>query len=174
MMLVADRLLLEFEELIVEFAGELVKDTPVAIAFGAWLAAHSHRDRISQRVYSFRDVREAYRAADVAVIPTVYSEGTSLSCMEAMSCGIPVVSTNVGGLNDLITDGFNGRLVPPTEEALYLAIADLFSDEGKRLQLGANARLTAPAFDLSHWQQRWGELLEQQFALLERTADAHP
>lgn len=162
MMLLADRLLPEFPTLTVEFAGELVAGTPVAVAFQTWLSAHPHRDRITHRTYAFASVRDAYHAADIAIIPTVYSEGTSFSCLEAMSCGLAIVATNVGGLNDLIIDGFNGRLVSPTEEALYRAVKQLLEDTSAREQFAVRARETAFAFDLSRWQRRWGELLEEQ------------
>ncbi|SFT24874.1 glycosyltransferase family 4 protein [Paenibacillus sp. BC26] len=163
MMLIADRLLAEMPKLTVEFAGELVEGTPVALAFYTWLRSHPYRDRIVHHTYAFTSVRDAYRAADVAVIPTVYSEGTSLSCLEAMSCGVAIVATNVGGLNDLITDDFNGRLVSPTEQALYNAVRELLMDEERRQRYGADARRTAFAFDIDRWQQRWGALLEEQF-----------
>ncbi|MBP3964910.1 glycosyltransferase family 4 protein [Paenibacillus lignilyticus] len=162
MMLITDRLLAEMPKLTVEFAGELVEGTPVALAFYTWLKSHPYRDRIVHHTYAFTSVRDAYRAADVAVIPTVYSEGTSLSCLEAMSCGVAIVATNVGGLNDLITDDFNGRLVSPTEQALYTAVRELLMDEERRLRYGADARRTAFAFDIGRWQQRWGALLEEQ------------
>nr|WP_239565928.1 glycosyltransferase [Paenibacillus sacheonensis] len=164
MMLLADRLLAAFPSLIVEFAGELVEQTPVAVAFRLWLSTHGEQARIRHNTYTFQTVRDAYRAADVVVIPTVYSEGTSLSCLEAMSCGKAVVAANVGGLNDLITDGFNGRLVAPTVDALHAAVEELLRDAALRRQYGADASRTAAAFDLKRWKQRWAELLEAQFA----------
>nr|WP_240546668.1 glycosyltransferase family 4 protein [Paenibacillus artemisiicola] len=168
MMLLADLLLAEFPELTVEFAGELVEQTPVAVAFREWLATHPEQARVEQRTYAFEEVRDAYLAADVVVIPTVYSEGTSLSCLEAMSCGRAVVATNVGGLNDLVTDGYNGRLVPPTVDALAAAVRELLADPALRGAYGADARRTAQAFDLRRWQRRWRELLETQFARIGR------
>jgi glycosyltransferase involved in cell wall biosynthesis len=44
-----------------------------------------------------------YSAAECTVIPSIYSEGTSLSALESMACGTPVVSTDIGGLRDLPT-----------------------------------------------------------------------
>ncbi|NBD26844.1 glycosyltransferase family 4 protein [Paenibacillus glycinis] len=164
MMLATDLLLEEFPTLTVEFAGELVEQTPVAVAFHAWRQSHPRPSRIVHNTYAFQAVRDAYRAADVVVIPTVYSEGTSLSCLEAMSCGSAVVATNVGGLNDLLTDGFNGRLVAPTVQALHAAVKELLEDAPLRARYGEYARKTAAAFDLKRWQRRWTALLEEQFA----------
>ncbi|MGO4549294.1 glycosyltransferase family 4 protein [Paenibacillus sp. 2TAB23] len=168
MMLVATSLLQEYPGVTVEFAGELVEKTPVAIAFRLWLDSHPHRDRIEQRVYSFDEVRTAYRNADIAVIPTIFSEGTSLACLEAMSCGIPVVSSNVGGLNDIVIDGLNGRLVPPQAEALTAAVKTLLDDEALRLSMGKLARLTALAFDQRKWHAQWTAIIEAQLEKQQR------
>lgn len=50
---------------------------------------------------------------------TSTSEGLPVSMMEAASFGIPIISTNVGGIGEIVRDGFNGRLFPldaPTED----------------------------------------------------------
>lgn len=109
-------------------------------AFLFWLSNHPHRARITHEVKSFDEMKLIYADADIAVIPTVYSEGTSLSCLEAMSSGLPVVATNVGGLNDLILDGYNGRLVPPSAERITAALAELIEDRELRKALGIRAR----------------------------------
>ncbi|KGP83631.1 MULTISPECIES: glycosyltransferase family 4 protein [unclassified Paenibacillus] len=164
MMLAADRLLGAFPDLEVEFAGELVKGSTVGRSFRYWHRTHPHADRIKHRTYDFRDIREAYHQADIAVIPTVFSEGTSYACLEAMSCGLPVIASNVGGLNDLIQDGFNGLLVPPGEEALTAALVRLVQDRAERERLGIYARETALSYDISHWRSRWGTVLESFLA----------
>ncbi|ULL13154.1 glycosyltransferase [Paenibacillus sp. H1-7] len=160
MMLVTDRLLAADPRVEVEFAGELVEGSPVGRTFRIWHRSHPHRDRIFQHTYDFAKVRDAYHQADIAVIPTLFSEGTSYACLEAMSCGLPVVSSNVGGLNDLIIDGFNGYLVTPTEDRLYTALRSLVEDPMLRRQLGKHARMTSLAFDKAQWKQRWRQVLE--------------
>ncbi|WP_350563863.1 glycosyltransferase family 4 protein, partial [Psychrobacter sp. CAL346-MNA-CIBAN-0220] len=54
-----------------------------------------------------------HKCQHIAIIPTLGSEGTSLSMIEAMAAGCMVISSNVGGLSNLIINGFNGRLVMP-------------------------------------------------------------
>ncbi|WP_458124490.1 glycosyltransferase family 4 protein [Paenibacillus sp. Z3-2] len=164
MMLAADKLLGAFPDLEIEFAGELVEGSTVGRAFRYWHRTHPHAERINQRTYDFRDIREAYHQADIAVIPTVFSEGTSYACLEAMSCGLPVIASNVGGLNDLIQDGFNGLLVPPGEQELTAALVRLVQDRAERERLGIYARETALSYDLSKWRSRWSMVLESFLA----------
>ncbi|MEK4664939.1 glycosyltransferase family 4 protein [Priestia sp. FSL H7-0729] len=164
MMLAADKLLGAFPDLEIEFAGELVEGSTVGRAFRYWHRTHPHAERINQRTYDFRDIRGAYHQADIAVIPTVFSEGTSYACLEAMSCGLPVIASNVGGLNDLIQDGFNGILVPPGEQELTAALVRLVQDRAERERLGIYARETALSYDLARWRSRWSTVLESFLA----------
>ncbi|WP_434748964.1 glycosyltransferase family 4 protein [Paenibacillus amylolyticus] len=160
MMLAADTLLGAFPDVEVEFAGELVEGSTVGRAFRYWQRTHPYTARIHQHTYDFREIRDAYHQADIVVIPTLFSEGTSYACLEAMSCGLPVIASNVGGLNDLIQDGFNGLLVPPGEQALSAALVRLVQDRAERERLGIYARETALSYDLSIWRSRWSRVLE--------------
>ena len=68
-------------------------------------------------------------------------EGSPNSCIEAMSCGLPVVATQVGGIPELIEDRVNGRLVPPGNyELLAESIIELLQDDKQRNQMGRMAR----------------------------------
>lgn len=85
-------------------------------------------------------------AADVFVLPCVVSEdgwrdGIPVALMEAMYAGLPVISTNILGLPELIDDGVNGLLVPSDDpEALAGAIARLGTDPDLRRRLGEAGR----------------------------------
>ena len=60
--------------------------------------------------------------ADVFLLPS-YSEGLPMSILEAMSYGLPIISTPVGGIPEVVTDGVNGFLVSPGDQnALYRAV----------------------------------------------------
>jgi len=87
-----------------------------------------------------RAVRPFYDWFDVAALPTRH-EGLSQAILEAMALGKAVVTTSTGGNTDLVTDGEDGLLVPPRDEAaLGAALARLLGDPGLRARLGAAAR----------------------------------
>lgn len=86
------------------------------------------------------DVPELLAACDVFALPSLY-EGTSLAVLEAMAAGRAVVSSAIGGTEELIEDGCSGLLVPPGEAgALAGALRRLLGDPGLREWLAAHAR----------------------------------
>ena len=111
------------------------------------------------------DMPGVYAEADLVVIPTCYSEGTSLACLEAQASEKPVIASNVGGLPDLIINGFNGILVDPKEEDLYQAMIDLYDHSDKRLQLAKNGRKTAELFSETIWIERWRVVLDKALGI---------
>jgi len=61
--------------------------------------------------------------------------------VEAMSAGLPIVASSVGGIPDLVTHGENGLLIPPANAgALERAISDLLSDKAKRKRMGETGK----------------------------------
>jgi len=78
--------------------------------------------------------------AAVFVLPS-HREGLPIALLEAMSAGLPVVSTNVGGIPDAVRDGEEGLLVAPGDvPALTAAVARLLRDPALGRRLGAAAR----------------------------------
>jgi glycosyltransferase involved in cell wall biosynthesis len=89
--------------------------------------------------------------ADLFLLPSVF-EGTPLTLMEAMHSGMPIVTTNVCGMRDVIEDGRNGLLTPVrTPGAIAAAILRLDSDPSLRESIGRAAR--AGAMALYTWPQ---------------------
>ena len=90
-----------------------------------------------------------YREYDLFVLPTLAGEGIPRVLLEAMTSGVPVVTTRVAGIPSLVTNDLNGLLVnEPTAEATAGALARLIADSGLRRRLIANGYETARAHTL--------------------------
>ncbi len=88
------------------------------------------------------DIPNLMRCADIGVLCSE-TESAPLTLLEGMSTGLPMVSTKVGGVLEIINDGKNGLLVPPKHpEELAQAILRLYKDQKLRSRLGEKARKT--------------------------------
>jgi glycosyltransferase involved in cell wall biosynthesis len=87
------------------------------------------------------DVDRLLCATDIVTLSSL-SEGISLTLLEAMSTGLPVVATKVGGNPTIITDGHDGFLVGQDAESYATALAKLAASESLRNTMGAAARKT--------------------------------
>lgn len=113
-------------------------------------------------------VRFEGRQADVApflvrartFVLTSDSEGLPLSVMEAMTCGVPTVASNVGDLSDLVEDGRNGFLVGERcPEAFAERIVALLGDEDLRRRMAKAARASAERYSVAAAQEGWEKAL---------------
>ena len=110
--------------------------------------------------YRPEETLQTHLAHDVAVNASLGSEGSSLSVGEAMGAGCAVVATNVGGVTNMILDGYNGLLVHPNAEALYQGLLRVVSHADLRARLGQRAWQTASAtFSLDNWRRQWREVI---------------
>ncbi len=74
---------------------------------------------------SLEPLADAYRNANCFVLPT-YFEGMPVVLVEAMAAGLPIITTDVGGIKDLVEDGVNGYIIRPGDtEALTRKLLDL-------------------------------------------------
>jgi glycosyltransferase involved in cell wall biosynthesis len=90
-----------------------------------------------------RDVSDLHAAADIFVMPSLW-EGLPLALLEAMDAGTAIVASQTSGIPEAITDGVEGLLTPPGDEAaLTAAIVRLLLDPAERARLGAAARTRA-------------------------------
>ncbi len=87
-----------------------------------------------------RDVPALLAALDLYVVSSL-SEGFSISILEAMSCGLALVATEVGGNAEIISEDENGLLVPPADPtSLSAAMLKLLRDNRLRNEIGARNR----------------------------------
>ncbi len=103
-----------------------------------------------------------HRQMSIAVVPTVGSEGTSLSALEAMAAGCAIISTPVGGLSNIVIDGFTGLIVKPDPKELASAIKKLCLDPSMRAKLAKNAFEEAKeAFSKHKWSDAWLDFIHK-------------
>lgn len=90
---------------------------------------------------------------------TTNFDNTPVSVIEAMALGIPVVSTNVGGLPFIIKDKKDGYLVPPNNKKEMVAcIITSFKNKNEENQITIQARLKAESWDWSQVKNKWNTL----------------
>jgi glycosyltransferase involved in cell wall biosynthesis len=103
-----------------------------------------------------------FQRADIFILPT-YAEGLPIAVLEAMAAGLPIITTPVGGIPELIEDGVDGLLIQPGDvQALAARIALLLGDAELRRQLGQRAQRRASDFDLAQSLARLGDELRQE------------
>lgn len=90
------------------------------------------------RVLSYRDPLQIYHAADALLLPSA-AEGFSLSCCEAMSCGIPVLRTHTAGCEEQIIENVTGMSVPIERDLFVETSLSFLADRNRLEQMGARA-----------------------------------
>lgn len=152
---------LPVHETIVAYAGRLVPEKRVDHLLKIWddlcskfphlhlliLGEGSEEARLKQMNVSgvqftgqVDDAGRYLQASDLFVLPSS-TEGLSNSMLEAMSCGLPVLATAVGGAPDVIQHNVSGFLIPPDDvDALQRGLNTLLEDRSLRLKYGAAAR----------------------------------
>jgi glycosyltransferase involved in cell wall biosynthesis len=89
------------------------------------------------------DVREVWRRAAIAVLPSTYGEGVPKALLEAAACGRPIVASDVPGCREAVVTGEreSGILAPARDvAALAEAVAALAADPARRRQMGERGR----------------------------------
>ena len=106
-----------------------------------------------------------YQNASLCVMPSIW-ENFPYAVLEAMSCGLPVVASRIGGHPELIQDGFNAVLFPPGDaELLSKAIIELLQNPEKMERMGRNARqVVEENFSVEHVAPRMLEVYREILA----------
>ena len=128
----------------------------------AAIAAEGLQDAVHLLGFT-REIQPLWRASDLVLLSSDY-EGTPLAIAEAMAAGLPVVSTDVGGLPDMTTPD-SAILVPRRDPAaLADAVVALLGDEDRRWRMGEAAREQAASLTSAAHAEKVAALYEQLLA----------
>lgn len=108
------------------------------------------------------NVKQWYAASDIFVFPTTY-EAFGLVVLEAMATGIPVITTRIAGVAEVMSDEYDGLLLDDPTDAGEIAqkISLLYEDQRLRETIGSNARKTAEDYSWDKVAMRTLEVYKQ-------------
>ena len=122
-----------------------------------------------------KELRDWFATADIFIGPSIITpdgdtEGQGVVFLESMASGTPVIASNVGGIKDVVRDGFSGLLVPQRNpQAIADKVLTLAKDQDLREQLIQNA-LELVRADYS-WEQSGRNFLKIYQQCIEKKAD---
>ena len=149
-------LLSKYDHVHITFAGSGPLQSAIENAF-----MNEHRVKITK--YNSSDSVRFHSLFDIAVVPTIFSEGTSLSLCEAMAAGCIPIATCVGGMSNIVINNYNGILIRPCLEDLLNAMIHLIElPNDQRSIIARRAYDTAlVSFSKERWKCQWLSLLNK-------------
>lgn len=113
-----------------------------------------------------KDLIDMYASCDIFCIPSVIAsdgdkDGLPVALIEAMACGAPIVGTNLGGIEEVITNGENGILVEQKDvKGIHDALEMLLKNDDERTRLSLAARQTAINYDFDRISLKYKDIIE--------------
>lgn len=120
---------------------------------------YKHKDKINFIKYLPEDSFNVHKEHDIAVIPTISCEGTSLSLLEAMGAGCLVVATPIGGMSNIIIDGFNGYFSMPDKDSLFSVIEKAINTVRSSNIPDMAVNTIKYGFSLPKWEEKWWQVI---------------
>ena len=136
----------------IEEAQALARDLNIAdrVTFAGWVDAEARNHLLA--------------AANVFILPS-YNEGVPMAILEAMSWALPIISTPVGGIPEVVVPEENGLLSTPGNiEEISAAMERLVADEAFRIQCGVNAREKVKGLSIENYRQSLFSLYSELIA----------
>ena len=117
------------------------------------------REELVQFLGEVADVMRLYAAADIFILPTIY-DPFSNACLEALACGLPVITTRANGFCEIIEDSVHGSIVARAGNLVGLRDALRFWSDPSRRAAARSANIErASQFDISRNVQQTLEIL---------------
>lgn len=104
-----------------------------------------------------RNIQKFFQYKDTVFVLPSYDEGLPISILEALSCEVPVISTNIAGIPECVYENINGFLVSPGEIEQLACKMELFILHKDNIRsMGHNGRMIVKEkFDEANWISRW-------------------
>ena len=97
-----------------------------------YIKLHNIEDHTILKTFKLNEMPDVYRGSDIFILPSE-NETFGQVFIEAMSCGLPVIGTKVGGIPEIISDSYNGYLVVPDDSSILAQrIEKLLNDKSTR------------------------------------------
>lgn len=104
---------------------------------------------------SGKDKLDLFSNSDIFLLPS-YKEGMPMVILEAMCFSLPIISTKIAGIPEIVDDGKNGYLLAPGDiEGFVKKIKSLILDTTLRTEYGRNSRIFAERFDKEKISEEW-------------------
>jgi|LSQX01.1.fsa_nt_gb glycosyltransferase involved in cell wall biosynthesis len=130
----------------------------------AWARRRKMNDRVEVLEAPLDEMPALYARADVVVVPTLAHEGTSLSAIEGLVSGKPVVVSHIGGLGNIVVDRLNGYVCDLTPESLARAIRDALADSPLTRSPGVLEAVRA-SLGKDRWEKKIWSVMENSLGL---------
>ena len=99
------------------------------------------------------ELAKVYQNCSLTILPS-FEEGMAATNLESMSCGRPIVASNVSGIEDIITDYKEGILIQPNDiKAIKEAILYFYENREELVRMGINARKKAEEYPWSRFRE---------------------
>ena len=98
-----------------------------------------HIDNLKNQDKDLELIVRYYNSADIYILPSIYEEGFASVILEGISCGTPIVATNMGCVSDII-DYSVGKLINPTVPNIIKNIEYYYENKGELLTVSKNCR----------------------------------
>jgi len=110
-----------------------------------------------------KDIPEYYKSADMIILPTLRDEGMPMVLIQACAASLPIISSRIGGIPNILKDGVNGILVEPGDvEGLYRAILSVIKDSSKRKRMGENSyKIAREHFSLEAMVEGYDQVIKE-------------
>lgn len=159
------------QKLVLEALGEIRNLDIYYLVVGQGVLRGEYENKVEQyglekniKLLGYRkDVNELCKIADCFVHPS-FREGLGIAPLEAMACGLPLISSYIGGMKDYTIDGKSGCCInPKSKKDMIVAISKMFQNKDFRTQCGRNNQAMVKEFDLKISKQTMQKVYSEIF-----------